>query len=59
MTLVVFCFAVLAFLGALVSGNGDVYIVIMEGEPVVSYRGGLEGFAATASDSDEKINVTR
>ncbi|RWR75225.1 Peptidase S8/S53 domain-containing protein [Cinnamomum micranthum f. kanehirae] len=58
MTLVVFCFAVLAFLGALVSGNGDVYIVIMEGEPVVSYRGGLEGFAATASDSDEKINVT-
>lgn len=59
MTVVVFCFAILAFLGVLVSGNGDIYIVVMQGEPVVNYRGGVEGFVSTAPDSDEKIDVTR
>ncbi|XP_077238509.1 subtilisin-like protease SBT2.5 [Tasmannia lanceolata] len=53
-----FGFTVLALLVLLVSGNRDVYIVIMEGEPVVSYRGGVKGFAATAVDSGEKIEIT-
>nr|DAD46017.1 TPA_asm: hypothetical protein HUJ06_004247 [Nelumbo nucifera] len=35
----------------------EVYIVTLEGEPVVSYRGGVEGYEATAS-SDEKIDTT-
>ena len=39
--------------------RAEIYIVTLEGEPVVSYRGGVEGFEATASESDEKIDVTR
>ncbi|KAJ4963663.1 hypothetical protein NE237_023602 [Protea cynaroides] len=38
--------------------TAEVFIVTMEGEPVVSYTGGVEGFEATAADSDEKIDVT-
>ncbi|OVA19237.1 Peptidase S8/S53 domain [Macleaya cordata] len=49
---------VLVFLGFLIFGKAEVYIVTMEGEPVVSYRGGVEGFEATAADSDEKIDIT-
>jgi hypothetical protein len=40
-------------------GTHDVYIVTMEGDPVVSYRGGVQGFPATAVDSDEEIDLTR
>ncbi|KAI8028930.1 Subtilisin-like protease SBT2.6 [Camellia lanceoleosa] len=40
-------------------GKVDIYIVTVEGEPVISYRGGVDGFEATAMDSDEKIDVTR
>lgn len=39
-------------------GNAEVYMVIMEGEPVISYKGGLDGFDATAVESDEKIDVS-
>ncbi|AQK81152.1 Subtilisin-like protease SBT2.6 [Zea mays] len=39
-------------------GTHDVYIVTMEGDPVVSYRGGVQGFPATAVDSDEEIDLT-
>lgn len=42
-----------------VLGTHDVYIVTMEGEPVVSYRGGVEGFPATAIDLDEDMEITR
>ncbi|KAK9715469.1 hypothetical protein RND81_06G167700 [Saponaria officinalis] len=38
--------------------KAEVYIVTLEGEPVVSYRGGVKGFEATAFESDEKIDVT-
>ncbi|KAF8392800.1 hypothetical protein HHK36_021037 [Tetracentron sinense] len=48
----------LVFFGLFVFGKAEVYIVTVEGEPVVSYRGGVEGFEATAADSDEKIDVT-
>ncbi|KAJ8616948.1 hypothetical protein MRB53_013134 [Persea americana] len=54
----VFKFAILLSFGLLVSANADVYTVIMEGEPVITYRGGVGGFAATASESGEKIDVT-
>ena len=47
------------FLRLLVLGRGDVYIVTMEGEPVVSYNGGIEGFSATASDLEEEMDITR
>ncbi|XP_068636449.1 subtilisin-like protease SBT2.5 isoform X3 [Aristolochia californica] len=49
--------AVLALLGLLVSVNGDIYIVTMHGEPVVSYTGGIDGFAPTASEFGNKIDV--
>ncbi|AQK66756.1 Subtilisin-like protease SBT2.6 [Zea mays] len=41
-----------------VLGTHDVYIVVMEGDPVVSYRGGVDGFPATAVDLDEEMDVT-
>ncbi|PKA65807.1 Subtilisin-like protease [Apostasia shenzhenica] len=52
------CCFVFLLLPLLVSGRGDVYIVTLEGEPVVSYRGGIEGFAATAVDSVEDVDFT-
>ncbi|KAL6508516.1 hypothetical protein OROHE_021649 [Orobanche hederae] len=54
------CFVVLILLGIVILGKSEVYIVTVEGEPVISYQGGVKGFEATAvdSDSDEKIDVT-
>ncbi|KAH9805747.1 subtilisin-like protease SBT2.6 [Citrus sinensis] len=39
-------------------GRAEVYIVTVEGEPIISYRGGDNGFEATAVESDEKIDTT-
>ncbi|WJX28229.1 hypothetical protein P8452_16976 [Trifolium repens] len=39
-------------------GEAEVYIVTVEGEPIISYTGGVEGFEATAVESDEKIDTT-
>lgn len=47
------------FLPFLVIGSGDIYIVTMEGEPILSYSGGVEGFAPTATDSVEEMDITR
>ena len=49
----------LAFVPQLVLGTHDVYIVTMEGDPVVSYRGGVVGFPATAADLDEEMDIAR
>ena len=43
----------------LVSGKAEIYIVTVEGEPIISYAGGVDGFEATAVESDEKIDTTR
>lgn len=40
-------------------GKAEIYIVTVEGEPVISYKGGIDGFEATAAESDEKIDTTR
>ncbi|KAJ4834894.1 hypothetical protein Tsubulata_038793 [Turnera subulata] len=50
----------LALLAFMMRGNAEVYIVMMEGEPVISYTGDIPGFEATAVDvdSDEKIETT-
>lgn len=50
---------ILMLLSIFVVGKADVYIVRVEGEPVVSYEGGVDGFEATYVESDEKIDVTR
>lgn len=54
-------FLVVVLLGLVVSGKAEIYIVTVEGEPIVSYKGGENGFKATAveSDSDEKLDTTR
>jgi hypothetical protein len=45
--------------GIVMYGEAEVYIVTVEGEPIISYTGGVEGFEATAVESDEKIDTTR
>ncbi|KAM1859822.1 hypothetical protein ACFX13_012072 [Malus domestica] len=52
------CAAVVLF-SLLIIGKADVYIVTIEGEPIISYQGGVDGFEATAVESDEKIDTTR
>ncbi|WJX24084.1 hypothetical protein P8452_13234 [Trifolium repens] len=44
--------------GIVMYGEAEVYIVTVEGEPIISYTGGVEGFEATAVESDEKIDTT-
>ena len=43
----------------LVTVTAEVYIVTMEGEPIISYQGGENGYEATAVESDEKIDTSR
>lgn len=50
---------VLVFFALLVVGKAEIYIVTIDGEPIVSYKGDLDGFEATAMESDEKIDPTR
>jgi hypothetical protein len=40
-------------------GRHDVYIVAIEGDPVVSYEGNIEGLPATATDTVEEMNFHR
>jgi len=42
----------------LVAVTAEVYIVTMEGDPIISYKGGENGFEATAVESDEKIDTS-
>ncbi|KAI4344453.1 hypothetical protein L6164_011679 [Bauhinia variegata] len=42
----------------LLSGKAEIYIATVEGEPIISYTGGIEGFEATAVESEEKIDST-
>lgn len=50
---------VLVFFTCFFSVTAEIYIVTMEGEPIISYKGGDNGFQATAVESDEKIDTTR
>ncbi|GMJ07144.1 hypothetical protein like AT4G30020 [Hibiscus trionum] len=43
--------------GLLVTGKAEIYIVTVEGEPIISYKGGENGFEATAVESDEKLDT--
>lgn len=51
-------FAIIILFGFWVVGKSDIYIVTIEGEPVVSYGGGVSGFEATAVEFGEKLDVT-
>ncbi|KVI01431.1 Peptidase S8A, DUF1034 C-terminal [Cynara cardunculus var. scolymus] len=50
---------ILVLFGFYVIAKCEVYIVTIEGDPVISYRGGIDGFEATAVESDQKLDVTR
>ncbi|KAL1814270.1 hypothetical protein DCAR_0626692 [Daucus carota subsp. sativus] len=52
------CFVLLMLFAYLITAKAEIYIVTVEGEPVISYRGGIDGFAATAVESDEELDVT-
>ncbi|XP_042408017.1 subtilisin-like protease SBT2.5 [Zingiber officinale] len=49
---------VLSLLSFLTIASGEVYIVHVEGEPVVSYNGGVDGFSATAIDISQEMDIT-
>ncbi|XP_010415086.1 PREDICTED: subtilisin-like protease SBT2.5 isoform X1 [Camelina sativa] len=42
----------------LVTVAAEVYIVTMDGDPIISYKGGENGFEATAVESDERIDTS-
>ncbi|KAJ6363137.1 hypothetical protein OIU78_003339 [Salix suchowensis] len=58
MRVVEFWLTVLVLFSLLINGKAEVYIVTIEGEPVISYTGGIPGFEATAVESDEKLDAT-
>lgn len=49
---------ILLLFTVLTVGKAEVYVVTVEGEPIISYKGGVDGFEATAVESDEKIDTT-
>lgn len=49
---------IIALLALLACVQAEIYIATMEGEPVISYRGGIPGFQPTAVDTDAKIDTT-
>lgn len=53
------CAVLVVLLGLVVTGKAEIYIVTVEGEPIISYKGGENGFEATAVESDEKLDTTR
>ncbi|XP_021852541.1 subtilisin-like protease SBT2.5 [Spinacia oleracea] len=55
---ITFGLLVVVLLAHLASLKAEIYIVTLEEDPVVSYRGGVLGFEATASETDEKVDVT-
>lgn len=50
--------SILILFTVLIIGKAEIYIATIEGEPVISYKGGIDGFEATAVESDEKIDTT-
>lgn len=50
--LCVYLFVIIVF-GFASFGKGEIYIVTVEGEPIISYKGGVDGFEATAVESDD------
>ncbi|KAG6705872.1 hypothetical protein I3842_07G199000 [Carya illinoinensis] len=50
--------AVLVLFSVLIIGKAEIYLVTVEGEPIISYRGGVDGFEATAVESEENIDTT-
>ncbi|XP_044464577.1 subtilisin-like protease SBT2.5 [Mangifera indica] len=54
----IMCINIFMLFSVLIIAREEVYIVTVEGEPIISYKGGELGFEATAVESDEKIDPT-
>ncbi|KAJ0031230.1 hypothetical protein Pint_14025 [Pistacia integerrima] len=54
----IMCINIFMLFSVLIIARAEVYIVTVEGEPIISYKGGENGFEATAVESDEKIDRT-
>lgn len=52
-------FTIIILFSLFIIGESEIYIVTIEGEPVISYTGGVSGFEATAVEADETLDVTR
>jgi hypothetical protein len=52
------CVLLIVLSAFLVFMKAEIYIVTVEGEPIISYSGGIDEFEATAVESDEKIDTT-
>ncbi|KAI8003774.1 putative inactive purple acid phosphatase 16 [Camellia lanceoleosa] len=50
-----FGYKILVLFSLLIMGKADIYIVTVEGEPVISYRGGVDGFEAFVVDSMRRL----
>ncbi|TXG61045.1 hypothetical protein EZV62_012408 [Acer yangbiense] len=53
-----FLYIFIVLFALLIIGKAEIYLVTVEGEPIISYKGGDNGFEATAVESDEKIDST-
>lgn len=51
-------FTIIILFSLFIIGESEIYIVTIEGEPVISYTGGVSGFEATAVEADETLDVT-
>ncbi|CAI9285467.1 unnamed protein product [Lactuca saligna] len=51
-------FTIILLFSLFIIGESEIYIVTIEGEPVISYTGGVSGFEATAVEADETLDVT-
>ncbi|KAM7268332.1 hypothetical protein ACFE04_010498 [Oxalis oulophora] len=54
----IFCLFLALSTSLLNANKGDIFIVTLEGDPVISYKGGDNDFEPTAVDSDHKIDTT-
>ncbi|KAF5749387.1 subtilisin-like protease [Tripterygium wilfordii] len=49
---------IIVFLALWMGVQAEIYVVTVEGDPVISYRGGVPGFEATAVETDENFDPT-
>ncbi|KAF5725950.1 Subtilisin-like serine protease 3 isoform 1 [Tripterygium wilfordii] len=49
---------IIVFLALWMGVKAEIYLVTVEGDPVISYRGGVPGFEATAVETDENFDPT-
>ncbi|XP_044472341.1 subtilisin-like protease SBT2.5 [Mangifera indica] len=54
----IMCINIFMLSSVLITAREEVYIVTVQGEPIISYKGGESGFEAPAFESDENVERT-